>query len=130
MTPLPLEKVRRLARETGLREIQFNETSRVVAFLSSADNTRFNIYYTTGTVATYLLHPRQGKTQLFRRNVSLGLLKEIFQTPRIHTDFGYHRRHDGIELQRKRARTMSGDWEDASTRDLNIDEEESAATCS
>ena len=59
--------------------------------------------------------------------MNLVLLKEIFQTPRIHTDFGYHRRHDGIELQRKRARTTSGDWEDTNTRDLNINEEGSAA---
>eukprot|EP00978_Attheya_sp_CCMP212_P031231 scaffold117391_cov55-Attheya_sp.AAC.1 len=91
---LPIKEVRRLARECGLKEVQFNETSRVVAFLSE-DDTRFNVYYTTGTVATYLFHPRQGKAQLFRRNVSLTMLKEIFETPRIHTDFGYHRRHDG-----------------------------------
>ena len=68
MTALPLDDVRRLARQAGLQEVQFNDTSRVIAFISD-DNVRFNVYYTTGTVGTYLLHPRQGKTQLFRRNV-------------------------------------------------------------
>ncbi len=68
MTALPLDDVRRLAYQARLEEVQFNDTSRVIAFVSD-ENVRFNVYYTTGTVATSLLHPRQGKTQLFRRNV-------------------------------------------------------------
>ena len=76
---LPLDEVRRLAQEIGLREVEYNDTSRAIVFLSD-DGTRFNGYYTTGTVGTYLFHPRQGKTQLFlfRRHVSVELLKDIF----------------------------------------------------
>ena len=48
-----------------------------------------NVYYTTGTVATCLNHPRQGKTQLFRRNMTLPDLKSIFQNPRVHSGVGY-----------------------------------------
>jgi len=52
---------------------------------------RINVYFTTGTVGTCLDHPRQGKTQLFRRNVTLTILREIFRDPRVHTDRGYQR---------------------------------------
>ena len=51
-----------------------------------------NIYYTTRTVGTCLEHPRQGRTQLFRRGVSDALLKEILRDPRVHTPKGYQRR--------------------------------------
>merc|ERR1719369_116155 len=48
---------------------------------------------TTGTVATSLEHPTQGKTQLYRgqRN-TFEELEEIFQNPRVHTDSGYKTR--------------------------------------
>ncbi|KAL7554331.1 hypothetical protein ACHAWF_017771 [Thalassiosira exigua] len=78
--PLHLEDVRRLARNYGLREVQFNEESRVVAFKNDEDDTRFNVYYTTRTVGTYLLHPRQGKTQLFRRNRGAGRWEQAEKT--------------------------------------------------
>ena len=52
---------------------------------------RINVYYSTGTVGTCLDHPRQGKTQLFRRNVDLAMLREIFRDPRVHTVMGYQR---------------------------------------
>lgn len=51
------------------------------------------MHYTTGTVGTCLNHPSKGKTQLFRRNVSLDLLVEIFRNPRIHTNTGYYRKN-------------------------------------
>ena len=127
--PLPLDEVRRLAQETGLREVEYNDTSRVIAFLSD-DGTRFNVYYTTGTVGTYVFHPRQGTTQLFRRNVSLALLKEIFRSARIQTDFGYHRREvlGSNSEQWKLLRTMNGEWAAAANLGEDLaDEEESAA---
>ena len=94
---LPIEDVRRLARAAGLEEIYYNEQSRVVSFAPAdmdvlADLSRINVYYTTGTVGTCINHPRQGRTQLFRRGVSLSMLPEIFRDPRIHTGTGYHRR--------------------------------------
>jgi len=44
------------------------------------------------TVGTYLQHPRQGKTSLFRRNVSYNLLDKIFKNPRQHTGIGYKKK--------------------------------------
>mmetsp|Transcript_19859 Transcript_19859/g.25575 ORF Transcript_19859/g.25575 Transcript_19859/m.25575 type:complete len:408 (+) Transcript_19859:60-1283(+) len=127
MVPLPLNDVRRLALECNLKEIQFNETSRVLAFRSKGNggkfgrsSTRFNVYYTTGTVGTYLEHPRQGKTQLFRRNVSLTMLEDIFQSPRLHTDFGYHLRQSDPYLpstQRKQKVSGVDSGDDAESMD-------------
>lgn len=51
---------------------------------------RINVWYTKMTVATCINHPKQGKTQLFRKNVSMGLLDKIFKNPRIHTFKGYY----------------------------------------
>lgn len=94
--PLEIEDVRQAATTAGLQEIYFNQASRVVSFAPHADDlqalTRINVYFTTGTVATCLDHPQQGKTQLFRRNVDVGLLGELMRDPRLHTNTGYHHR--------------------------------------
>eukprot|EP01083_Nonionella_stella_P145595 456548_1 len=71
-TPLgSLNDIRRVAREAGMTEIQLNKTSRVIAFRGSrhyALYPRINVWYTTGTVGTYLYHPNsEASTQLFRR---------------------------------------------------------------
>ncbi|KAJ1475637.1 hypothetical protein T484DRAFT_3159016 [Baffinella frigidus] len=90
---LALDQVRKIASEERLKETFFNETSRVVSFApDSPGNARINVYYSTGTVGTCLDHPRQGKTQLFRRKVDLAMLRETFRNPRVHTDRGYQRR--------------------------------------
>jgi hypothetical protein len=90
---LDLSEVRRAAREERLGEVYHNEQSRVVSFVFAGEEAvRVNVYWTTGTVGTCLDHPRQGKTQLFRRNVSMQQLRQIFGHPRVHTGAGYHRR--------------------------------------
>jgi len=84
------------AHAAGLLEIYHNPKSRLVSFAPDGPApgalTRLNVYYTTGTVGTCLGHPRQSKTQLFRRNVGLALLRELMHDPRLHTGTGYHRR--------------------------------------
>lgn len=57
---------------------------------------------------------------------SLALLEEIFRTPRIHTDFGYHR-CDQLEEQRKRSRTLSGEYGNPNNRHDDAEDEEMAA---
>jgi len=53
---------------------------------------QLNVWCSTGTVGSYLNHPRQGKTQLFRRSVnSVYELQAILTNPRVHTDKGYQR---------------------------------------
>lgn len=53
---------------------------------------RINIYMTKGTVSTAIKHPKHGKTQLFRKNVTLDQLTQIFINPRQHTGKGYYRK--------------------------------------
>ena len=93
---MDLDRVRAEALKAGLVEVYYNPESRVVSFAApdgQAFVQRINVYYTTGTIGTCLDHPRQGKTQLFRRNVDLALLAQLFRDPRTHTGAGYHRRN-------------------------------------
>lgn len=41
------------------------------------------------TIGTYLTHPKQGKTQLFRKNLHLEELECFFKNPREHSGKGY-----------------------------------------
>lgn len=87
--PLALDRVKQLASELGYTLVQESTASCVVAF--KRGHTRINVYWTTGTVATCINHPTQGKTQLFRRNVSVEQLAVLFRNPRQHTGKGYYR---------------------------------------
>lgn len=109
---LSLASIRQLASLENLSEAYFNENSRVVSFVrggETVERVRFNIYYTTGTVGTCVNHPRQGRTQLFRRNVTTAEeLRAIFRNPRIHTGKGYQRRPSAQQQNScKRARYSS-----------------------
>jgi hypothetical protein len=74
----------------GVEEISFNPTSRLISFQKASDEeARINVYYTTRTVGTALDHPRQSKTQLFRRECSPSEVIEIMKNPRVHTGRGY-----------------------------------------
>jgi len=60
---------------------------------AAGDTLQLNIWCTTGTVGSYLTHPRQGKTSLFRREVhSRGDLTQLFMNPRVHTGDGYQKK--------------------------------------
>jgi len=55
------------------------------------DGVGLNFYLLTGTLGSVLDHPRQGKTQLFQRNIQDA--KEVstsFDDPRQHTGMGYY----------------------------------------
>jgi hypothetical protein len=66
----------------------------------NGDSMQLNVWCTTGTVGSYLNHPAQGKTQLFRREVdSLHDLCAILENPRVHTGDGYHRKRNRPQEQ-------------------------------
>lgn len=48
------------------------------------------MYYSTRTVGTSMAHPTKGKTQLFRRRVTLDMLDKLLANPRMHTGRGYY----------------------------------------
>ena len=62
----------------------------MASYYRKEDGTRLNFWLTTGTVGSYLDHPHQGKTQLFRRKIDMSQASELFDNPRQHTGAGYH----------------------------------------
>jgi len=58
------------------------------------EDSRINIYYTKMTVATCINHPKIGRTQLFRKRVSMKQLEKIFNNPRVHTLKGYYEKNN------------------------------------
>ena len=94
-----LGDIRLAARQSGLQEIDFNVESRLISFSSNrsgelVEYPRINVYYSTRTVGTCIDHPQRGKTQLFRRNVDLELLRRLMRAPRLHTGRGYYIRQE------------------------------------
>lgn len=82
------EKIDAIAAAHEYSCIDYQENIGLVSY--SDGNTRINIYLTKMTVATCLKHPKKGPTQLFRRNVTIQMLNEIFEYPRKHTGKGYY----------------------------------------
>lgn len=101
-----IEKIRQIAKNNSWREIDHQENIYMISFHKVLDEStvlekffrkykegtqcRINIYYTKMTVATALTHPKKGRTQLFRKNVTDDVLNKIFQDPRTHTRSGYY----------------------------------------
>ena len=86
--------IERYAKAEGYTKCQHDEV--VMAFTrpcEGGDRELVRVWYTTGTVGTYLKHPpTQRKTQLFRRGIdSIDALHSIFINPRVHTGLGYKR---------------------------------------
>lgn len=80
-----------VALNHGWTFLAHQPSNRMVSY--KKEDMRVNVYYTTMTIATCMNHPVKGKTQLFRRDVTLEQLEEIFKNPRVHTLKGYYRRN-------------------------------------
>lgn len=87
-----IQNIKLLAKVYGWVEVQHDEHSNMLGFTRKGK--RMNVYYSKMTVSTALDHPTQGKTQLFRKNVSMRLLELLFNNPRLHTDKGYQKKRD------------------------------------
>lgn len=83
------------AKEFGWDPVESRDPY-MVSFVKMIDGTRARINIWDGkrgiTVGTYIYHPTQKRTQLFRRWVSTRELRQIFQNPRVHTGKGYRYR--------------------------------------
>jgi hypothetical protein len=95
-----LNDIRKIAKENKWKKLKTVQ-SGMMSFqkIISGACARLNIYYTkkgyvrkTFTVGTAIRHPKQGRTQLFRKDVELDLLEKIFKNPRIHTSKGYQKK--------------------------------------
>lgn len=82
--------IRFLARANNWEEIDLQEQNRMISF--SRDGVRMNIYYSTMTVGTAMMHPTKKNTQLFRKHVQLSELDKLFKNPRQHTGKGYYKK--------------------------------------
>lgn len=85
--PEELNDMWETAMAYGYDRHEYQPKSSMISFFK--EGVRINVYYTTMTVATCLKHPVQGKTQLFRKNVTANELEMIFRYPRVHTRKGY-----------------------------------------
>lgn len=77
-----------MAKRFGWDFLDLQETNKMVSY--SKDDNRLNVYYTTGTIGTVINHPKRGKTQLFRRNLTEKETEQLFKNPRTHTAKGYY----------------------------------------
>jgi len=62
---MSIDNIRRLASKNGYRMCQHDCREGVIAFEKPDDDgyrLLVRVWYRTGTVGTYLKHPRQGKT--------------------------------------------------------------------
>lgn len=88
---LNLDKVQKMAKAHDYVRIDYQPKLKMVSYFGFMKVCcRINIYLSTGTVATCLDHPVKGKTQLFRKRVTIRQLNEIFRNPRVHTGKGYY----------------------------------------
>lgn len=87
---VPKEEIDKIAKKHGYVCFDFQDNIAMASY--SDGSTRINVYLTKMTVATCLNHPKKGPTQLFRRNVALNELDEIFSYPRKHTGKGYYKK--------------------------------------
>jgi hypothetical protein len=86
----PVEKVEEIAVKHGYWRCDYQPNIYLVSY--AKEGIKINVYLTKMTVGTCLDHPKKGKTQLFRKKVSLDELEMIFKNPRIHTGKGYYQK--------------------------------------
>lgn len=97
---------RMLAEEHGWVEIDFQWNIQMISFVKR--DMRINVYLSKMTVGTVVNHPKHGRTQLFRRNVSDKMMAAIFNDPRTHTSIGYfERKHDAKKVRTNTQRPIA-----------------------
>lgn len=85
---VPKESIDEIAKKHKYVCFDYQENIGMASYTDGV--TRINVYLTKMTIATCLKHPKKGPTQLFRKNVTIEMLDEIFAYPRKHTGKGYY----------------------------------------
>lgn len=86
---IPFFTLMKIAAKHNYQVVEHQENIGLVILSDGA--IKVNVYCSTMTVATCLNHPRKGKTQLFRKNVTVAQLEELLEYPRKHTGKGYYK---------------------------------------
>jgi hypothetical protein len=96
---MQISAVKKLAKKHGwtYEGASGNETVLIFSRTRKGIHQQVDVYHTTHTVKTSLKHPKQKKTQLFRRHVDMEVLEQIFINPRVHTTGGYHNKEEIAE---------------------------------
>lgn len=90
-----VNQIIKIAKEYEWNLVQVDTNTLMLGFTKGENRLpRINFYTTKCTFVTQLEHPKQGKTQLFRRWVDEPDFHKIFENPRTHTGHGYHKRED------------------------------------
>ena len=79
-----------LAEKYGWTPIEYNGENKRIRFKKGLDYL-LDYWYTKDTVGTIITHWRNGRKQLFRKNVGR-TLEELFRNPRSHTGEGYYKK--------------------------------------
>lgn len=103
--PLDESELDYLAETRGWQKLDCASSEAPMASYRRADM-RLNFWLSTGTVGSYLDHPRQGKTQLFRRETTMASAKRLLDNPREHTGVGYHTMQEHPQRDKKRSREV------------------------
>lgn len=70
------------------------EQANIGLLIFKKEDVQLNVWATKMTVSTTLTHPvTKRRAQLFRRRVSMKLLAQLFENPRLHTSKGYYGRY-------------------------------------
>lgn len=77
MAKTRLENLKFLAKVYGWHEVLHSPSSFLISY--RRDGVRLNIYYSRMTVGTAMKHPTLGHTQLFRKDVDMGLVDEFLR---------------------------------------------------
>lgn len=99
-----VSEITKIAVKYGWDQIDYQSKSSLISFEKSLDSghkpVKMNVYYKVNssienlnlTVGTAMNHPKQGNTQLFRKNVDRNKLIKLFKNPRKHTSKGYYKK--------------------------------------
>lgn len=87
-----VKKVEKIAKKFEWRSIE-SKDPYMISFAKEVEEftVRINVWFGRRgvTLGTYLKHPKQGRTQLFRRWCDDKTIEEVFNNPRVHTGKGY-----------------------------------------
>ena len=92
--------VTKTALENGYMQASGDIGTKMISF--TKDDCRLNFWLSTGTIGSYLSHPKQRRTQLFRRDVDQKGALEIILDPRVHTGKGYKTRQQLMKARDRR----------------------------
>jgi hypothetical protein len=79
-----VKQIRKIAKDCGFKEKNHIARQKIISFVNK-NNTKIDIYYSKMTIGLTFVHPREGKKQVFKKNISLNKLKKIFNNPLLYS---------------------------------------------